>query len=184
MPDVALPETIRRFFEAHSPVFLTVSGLEPEFDFPLQIEALGRLGEMCPDAGLLIIGVGSREGEIRDRIRARPYAEYIFLLAGDVSHEVVLHIMSLSDILLRTTFYDGNSIAVREARHFGLPIVATDNGMRLEGVTLIPVADQEALCRAVRWTLEEPQVRQTSSGADASNLRAVVEFYRELLSPA
>jgi len=183
VPDVALPETIRTFLGTHSPAVLTVSGLEPEYDLPLQIEALGRLRAMHPDAGLLIIGVGSREGEIRDRIRAKPYAKHI-LLAGDVSHEVVLRIMSLSDILLRTTFYDGDSIAIREAQHFGLPVVATDNGMRPEGVTLIPVADLDALCRAVRSALEKPQVRQTSPGADVTNLRAVAEFYQELLSPA
>jgi glycogen(starch) synthase len=183
VPDVALPETIRRFFEAHSPVLLTVSGLEPEYDLPLQIEALGRLRETRPNAGLLIIGAGSHEGEIRDRIRAKPYAEHI-LLAGDVSHEVVLRIMSLSDILLRTTLYDGDSIAVREALHFGLPVVATDNGMRPEGVILIPVSDQRALCQAIRWTLDKPAVRQTSPGADVTNLNRVIEFYKQLLSPA
>jgi glycogen(starch) synthase len=183
VPNVVLPETIQRFLETHGPVLFTVSGLEQEYDLPLQIEALGHLRETLPDAGLLIVGVGSREGEIRDRIQAKPHAEHV-LLAGDVSNEVVLRIMSLSDILLRTTRYDGDSIAVREAQHFGLPVVATDNGMRPEGVTLIPVADLDALCRAVRSALEKPQVRQSSPGADASNLRAVVEFYQELLGPA
>jgi glycogen synthase len=181
VPDVALPEPIRRFFETHSSVLLTVSGLEPEYDLPLQIEALGRLREKRPESGLLIIGAGSLEGAIREQIRAKPYAEHV-LLAGDVSHEVVLRTMSLSDILLRTTLYDGDSIAVREARHFGLPVVATDNGMRPEGVSLIPIADLDALCRAVRSALEKPQVRQTSPGADVTNLWAVAEFYQELLS--
>jgi glycogen synthase len=183
VPDVALPETIRGFFEAHNPVLLTVSGLEPEYDLPLQIEALGSLRETRPDAGLLIIGAGSHESVIRDRIRAKPYAEHI-LLAGDVSHEVVLRIMSLSDVLLRTTLYDGDSIAVREALHFGLPVVATDNGMRPEGVILIPVSDQQALCQAIRCTLDKPAARQMSPGADVTNLNRVIEFYKHLLSPA
>ncbi|MGD0909928.1 MAG: glycosyl transferase family 1, partial [Candidatus Acidiferrales bacterium] len=91
---------------------------------------------------------------------------------------------SLSDILLRTTLYDGDSIAVREALHFGLPVIATDNGMRPEGAILIPVADRRALCQAIRWILDKPAVRQTSPGADVTNLNRVIEFYKQLLSPA
>ena len=103
------------------------------------------------------------------------------LLAGDISHDVVLRIMSLSDMLLRTTLHDGDSIAVREALHFGLPVIATDNGMRPAGAILIPVADQAALCRAIRSTLDQPRIRQTSPGAETSNLRRVIDFYGQLL---
>jgi glycogen synthase len=183
VPDVALPETICKFFATHSPVLLTVSGLEPEYDLFSQIEALGCLREKSPGAGLLIVGAGSLEAEIRNRIRTTRYADHV-LLAGDVPHEVVLCIMALSDVLLRTTLYDGDSIAVREALHFGLPVVATDNGMRPEGVTLIPVADQGALCQTIRRTLDKPQVRQTSPGAETTNLQHVIDFYQQLLSAA
>lgn len=183
VPDVALPDTISRFFSTHSPVLLTVSGLEPEYDLPSQIGALGCLREMGPNAGLLIVGAGSLEAEIRNRIKVTRYADHV-LLAGDVSHEVVLRIMSLSDILLRTTLYDGDSIAVREALHFGLQVVATDNGMRPEGAILIPVADQGALCQAIQRILDKPQVRQTSPGAETTNLRQVVDFYHQILSLA
>jgi glycogen(starch) synthase len=183
VPDVALPKTIRMFLETHSPVILTVSGVEPEYDLPAQIEVLGCVREMRRDAGLLIIGAGSRESEIRRQIRAKPYANHI-LLAGDVSHDVVLRVMSLSDVLLRTTLYDGDSIAVREALHLGLPVVATDNGMRPAGVTLIPISNREALVRAVGRVLDMPRARETSPGADRTNLQAVAKFYRELLSPA
>ena len=183
VPEVTLPETISKFFATHSPVLLTVSGLEPEYDLPSQIEALGCLLKMSPGAGLLIVGAGSLETEIRNLINATSYADHV-LLAGDVPHEVVLRIMSLSDILLRTTLYDGDSIAVREALHFGLPVIATDNGMRPEGAILVPVADQGALCQTIRQTLDKPQMRQTSPGAETTNLRHVVDFYRQLLSAA
>ena len=181
-PDVALPEAIRRFLEIHSPVLLTVSGLEPEYDLPAQIEALGYLREMRPDAGLLIIGAGSLESSIRRQIGAELYAEHI-LLAGDVCHDVVLRVILLSDVLLRTTLFDGDSIAIREALHLGLPVVATNNGMRPDGVALIPNSDREALCRAVRRVLDTPRVRPASPVAEVRNVRAVVDFYQELRSP-
>jgi glycosyltransferase involved in cell wall biosynthesis len=159
-----------------------VSGLEAEYDLPAQIEALGYLREMRPDAGLLIIGAGSLESSIRRQIGAQLYAEHI-LLAGDVCHDVVLRVILLSDVLLRTTLFDGDSIAIREALHLGLPVVATNNGMRPDGVALIPNSDREALCRAVRRVLDTPRVRPASPVAEVRNVRAVVDFYQELRSP-
>jgi len=181
IPDVTLPETISKFLASHSPVLLTVSGLESEYDLPSQIAALGCLREKRPGAGLLIVGAGSLEAEMRNRIRVTSYADHV-MLAGDVAHQVVLHIMSLSDVLLRTTLYDGDSIAIREALHFGLPVIATDNGMRPKGSVLVPVGDQSALCQAIRRILDKPKVRQTSPGAETTNLRHVADFYRQLLN--
>jgi glycogen synthase len=181
VPNVDLPDTLHNFLKTHSPILLSVNGLEHEYDLPLQIEVLGRVREIHRDAGLLIIGTGSCESEIRHQVQTQPYADHI-VLSGDVPHDVVLRVMSLSDILLRTTLYDGDSIAVREALHFGLPVVATDNGMRPDGVTLIPISDLEALSRAVQRCLEKPRVCQTSPVADARNLQAVAELYQELLS--
>jgi glycosyltransferase involved in cell wall biosynthesis len=179
-PDVMLPETISKFIATHDPVLLTVSGLEPEYDLPLQIEALGYLRKTNPLAGLLIVGAGSLEVELRNRIETASYADHV-LLAGDTPHQAVLRVMSLSQILLRTTLYDGDSIAIREALHFGLPVVATDNGMRPKGVTLVPIGDLDGLCREVESALRKPQFRHTSPGADTSNLSAVLRLYEELL---
>jgi glycogen synthase len=180
VPDVALPEMMHKFFETHSPILLTVSGLETEYELPLQIDILECIRNTHPRAGLLIIGKGSREAEILQAIKVKPYADHI-LLAGDVSHDVTLQAMSRSDIVLRTTLYDGDSIAVREALHLGIPVVATDNGMRPGGVNLIPVSDREALCQAVQAVLDVPRMRRKSNGADVTNLLAVTQFYRELL---
>jgi glycogen(starch) synthase len=181
--DVSLPKTIVKFIASHDPVLLTVGGLEPEYDLPLQIEALGSLRKTNPHAGLLIVGGGSLDVELRNRIQAAPYADHV-LLAGDIPHQAVLRIMSLSHVLLRTTMYDGDSIALREALHFGLPVVATDNGMRPNGVTLTPVGDLDGLCRSVESILHKPQIRTASPGADTSNLAAVVHLYEELVCAA
>ena len=44
-------------------------------------------------------------------------------------------------ILLRTTLYDGDAVSVREALWIGTPVIASDNGMRPEGVRLVPKED-------------------------------------------
>jgi glycogen(starch) synthase len=180
VPDRALPEDLRTFVKQHEPILLTVSGLEPEYDLPSQIDFLGALLRTRSQAGLIIIGTGSHEARIRQAVREKPYGNHV-LLTGDVPHDVVLRIMPMVDVFLRTTLYDGDSISVREALHFGLPVIATDNGMRPEGVHLVPMSDRQALYRSVEAVLNVPKAPLKLAGADPSNLEAVVEFYRELL---
>jgi glycosyltransferase involved in cell wall biosynthesis len=175
-----LPQPLRQFWESHAPVLLTVGLLEPEYDLPLQLEVLGPIRESYPGAGLAIIGAGSLEKELRVRIRDTPYAEHI-LLCGDVAHASTLRAISESNVLLRTTRYDGDSIAVREALHLGTQVVATENGMRPPGVRLVPAACPAALREAIEEVLAAPPARRPArTGPDERNLEAVLAVYREL----
>jgi len=177
--DLPLPEGLESFFRHHRPVLLSVGLLEPEYDLPLQVEALGVLRERFQDAGLLLIGAGSLEQELRAQIASKPHAQHI-LLCGDVPHAVTLGAIAKSDLMLRTTLYDGDSIAVREALHLGTPVIATDNGMRPEGVDLIPASNLEALCQACQRRLREAAPRQRRPQAGEENIQAVFDLYREL----
>jgi glycogen synthase len=179
VPDGPLPQAVQSFFDTHKPILLSVNGLEAEYDLPLQIDALRELLPDWPNAGLVIMGKGSLEKEIRHQIAAKSYADHI-LLVGDVLHEVVLQAMSRADVLLRTTHYDGDSIAVREALHLGLPVVATDTGMRPEGVILMAASNGKALREAIGRGLAMPSRRSSRPVEDLHNLYAVVKFYREL----
>jgi glycosyltransferase involved in cell wall biosynthesis len=180
LADTPLPESMEEFYAAHNPLLVTVSGLEPEYDIPLQIEATGLLREKFPRLGLAIIGGGSLEQNIRKRIAAVPHREHL-LLCGDIPHETTLRAVERSDVFLRTTWYDGDSISVREALHLGIPVIATDNGMRPAGVHLIPKSDAGALCRAVEACLEGTTKAESPAAAGTENLEAVVRFYRELV---
>lgn len=178
--EAPLPEALEHFFAAHQPVLLTVGLLEPEYALRLQIDALGAVRARFPKAGLAIIGAGSIERELRTAIAAKPYSEHV-LLCGDVPHGATLRAIEECDLFLRTTLYDGDSVAVREALHRGTPVIATDNGMRPEGVRLIPVSDAGALTRAIEESLGAPRSpRRRASEADEENLTAVLELYREL----
>jgi glycosyltransferase involved in cell wall biosynthesis len=174
--DRPLPEAIGRFYRVHEPVLVTVSGLEPEYDLPLQIEALGCLREQFPQMGLVIIGGGSQEPQMRSLIAAKPYGEHI-LLCGDIAHEITLQAIRIGRLFLRTTEYDGDSISVREALHLGVPVIATDTGMRPEGVYLIPKSDMGALCRAVENLLHKGTSTTARRDVGEENLEAVLRLY-------
>ena len=175
----ALPEPLRAFWQSHDPVLVTVGQLESEYDLPLQIDALGAIRDVHPRAGLAIVGAGGLERELRSRVNAAPYGEHV-LLCGDVPRDATLRAVAQSRALLRTTRYDGDSIAVREALHVGTPVIATDNHMRPAGVRLIPIGSRIALERAVLDVLAQPPNATRAYEADEHNLEAVLEVYREL----
>jgi glycogen synthase len=185
-PDVPLPEQLRSFFESHQPLLVTVGLLEPEYDLPIQIEALGQIRERFPGAGLVIIGSGSLEEDLQKRIKEKPYAEHI-LLCGDVEHAATLRTIAESELFLRTTLYDGDSISVREALQLGAPVIATENGMRPAGVDLIPPSDLAALCQAIERRLTQnsrdssPRQQQREQAGGEDNLQAVLSLYQELV---
>jgi glycosyltransferase involved in cell wall biosynthesis len=183
-PADALSPELQPFFDSHEMVLTTVGLLEPEYDLSLQIETLGLVRERYPNAGLVIIGSGSLEQDLRKQIESTPYSEHI-LLCGDVPHAVTLRAIAESKLFLRTTLYDGDSVSVREALHLGIPVIATDNCMRPAGVHLIPVSNAGALAETI-----ENQLGQTNSAREVAidrpcekeeNLEAVLDIYRELM---
>jgi glycosyltransferase involved in cell wall biosynthesis len=179
-----LPEPIAKFFREHDPMLVTVSGLEPEYDLPLQIQAVGKLRLTFPRIGLAIIGGGSQEAAIRQMIDGKSYRDSL-LLCGDIAHGTSLEAIRAATLFLRTTWYDGDSISVREAMHLGTPVVASDNGMRPAGVHLVPKSNLEVLCRSVENLLRQPAPHRPMAGAGNAasgneNLEAVFRFYKDL----
>ncbi len=174
------PEPLQSFFAQHNPVLISVGLLEPEYDLPLQIEAIGHVRKRFPNAGLIMIGSGSLEEGVRHRIAAQSYAPHI-LLTGDVPHAATMQAISQATLMLRTTLYDGDAVSVREALHLGTPVIATDNGMRPPGVCLIPKSNMPAVLQAIEKQLTLPRSRSTPSASDESNLEAVLDLYKHLL---
>ena len=178
-----LPPEIQEFFDTHDPLLLSVGLLEPEYDLPLQIQALGEIRKLHPNGGLLMIGSGSLERELRREITAQPYAEHI-LLPGDVPHASTLRAIAECRVLLRTTHYDGDALSVREALDLETPVIVTDNGMRPEGCRLIPMPPQrQPLIEQIEEVLAapDPPRRNTPATEDPGNLDQVLALYQDLL---
>lgn len=182
LPDkgATIPENIGEFISAHDPFLLSTSLLEEEYDISLQITALGRVLEEFPRAGLLIAGSGSLEEQIRKEVQETGYADHI-LMAGDVEHKVALNLIDNCNILLRTTQFDGDAISVREALFLETPVIATDNGMRPDGVYLIPVGDVGALAEKIKAVAGRGKSAKGERRENRSNLTDVIKLYEEIL---
>jgi glycosyltransferase involved in cell wall biosynthesis len=177
-----LPAEVSNFFDTHNPVLISVGGLEPEYDIGLQMKALGIVRTRHRGCGLLIVGSGSLDDVTRKERSLLPYAEHI-LLCGDLAHGATLHAVQRSDAMLRTTWYDGDAISVREALHFGVPVIATDNGMRPHGVHLISPRSLDELVRAVEEILTgSPAPTAILPSESNRNLEEVLRVYRQLVT--
>jgi len=175
-----LPEQVSDFLARHHPRLISVGLLEPEYDLGLQMAALGSIREAHPDAGLLIVGSGSLDESLRKHSRMSGYADHI-LLSGDLDHGAALEAIRKSTVMLRTTWYDGDALSVREALHLGVPVIASDNRMRPEGVHLIPARDRDALVETVKQVLAswKPSEHVIAS-ENEHNLEKILRLYEHL----
>jgi hypothetical protein len=154
--------------------------LEKHYAKDLQIDAMEQILQKFPNAGLLQIGSGSEEGFLHRCIRSKSYAEHI-LLTGDVPHETTLQLIEKADVLLRTTFYDGDAVSVREALFLGTPVIATDNKMRPAGVHLIPAPPEiEPLCTAIEEQVKLGKLTHQENVNGWEHIEAILDIYQKL----
>jgi glycogen(starch) synthase len=176
-----LPENIAAFADAHSPFLATVAGLEPEYGIDVQIAAFSAIRAEFPNVGLAILGSGSQRETVEALIARHPNRAHI-LLAGNVPRPKTLAVIARTDLLLRTTHYDGDAMSVREALAIGTPVLATDNGMRPEGVRLVSMLSPDALAAAVTAAVRDVIDGQLSSAPDvtkmANPMRQLVDLYQ------
>ncbi len=146
----------------------------------MQIDAMEKVLEKFSKTGLMIIGSGSLENQLKEAIAAKSYSSQI-CLANDVHHTNTLHLINDCDILLRTTKFDGDAISIREALHLETAVIATDNGMRPAGVKLIPKQNQEKLVEAIYEVAGREKPKKSPKPDDRKNIEAVLNLYREIL---
>jgi len=178
---VEIPGKLKEFAENHKLFLLTVCLLEDTYDLFMQIDAMEKVFEKLPNAGLMIIGSGSLEAELKAAIAGKSYKNRVFL-TGDVPHPVVLHLIGKADVLLRTTLFDGDAIAVREALFLGTPVIATDNKMRPEGVELIPMHDAKSLVEKIEILAKSEKIAKINKPDDCSNITEVLKVYNEIVT--
>lgn len=88
--------------------------------------------------------------EYQHRIQNGEIRDHFLLLNEELSF---VRLITYSDIILRPTNTDGDALTIREALHFGKPIIASDVIPRPEGTILFKVRDTEDLVRAISATI-------------------------------
>lgn len=175
-PDVQLDAKFADLAGVASPFLLSVGGLEADYEPLFLIESLPAILASRPHARLLIVGDGTLRTSAEAKIQELDLADKV-MLGGNVPHEQVLHLIERADVLIRATLFDGDAISVREALHLGTPVVATDNGMRPDGVQLLSEHTAAELSVAFEAALNS---KVTNPAELSDGTEKVLKIYEEL----
>jgi glycogen synthase len=178
----ALGEADRALVGGRHPVVVAVAGGEhnPELGLKLVIEALPRLAKQFPTIRALFIGwqVGPQIGPL---IQARGLGE-LAVCVGEVSHERCLGLLREADVVVRSTYADGDAITIREALSLGVPVVASDAARRPEGVLVFRRGDVQDLVAKLEQALAVSRDEVLRPGGADKPARDLWRVYSELLN--
>jgi len=155
----------KRFgFHKHEVILLNLGMLNPQKSQENLIAALPHVLADDQKIRLVIVGCGEREQILRDHIRALHLEDHVFL-AGKRQRQEVFEILSMADIYVSSSLWEGLPIAVLEAMAFRLPVVATDVIGNREAVSnletglLVPPGDPGTLGKAIRTLVRDKEFR-------------------------
>jgi glycogen(starch) synthase len=175
-----VPQPVAQFCQQHSPILGAAVNLSPEYGIPLALQALATIRQTCPHAGLILLGIGAEAAAFLPDLV--PVSEHV-LLAGAVPPPVARAIMAELTVFLRPTYFDGDSVSVREAQALGIPVLASATGMRPAGVVTFQVGNCADLCEKLRGILEGQRHetgKQTVRDDDHGSANILLELYRTI----
>src|SRR6266436_3822932 len=162
-------------------ILVAVAGGEedPELGLAVVLRAVQQLVPIHPRLGAILMGwqVGPKTRPLIGELGLAAHA----VCLGEVSHDRCLALLRASDVMVRSTFVDGDAITVREALAFGVPVVASDTDFRPEGVTLFRRGDVSDLAVKLSHVLAHPTGRDPSRRPAHDQSASMWELYAELL---
>ncbi len=110
-------------------VLLTVSRLAPEKNLGLALEALSLVRDKFPDTGLIIVGSGPEERNLRAKVKS-------LKLEGGVEfagwQSELGSFYKTANVFIQTSAFEGYGLSLIEAGLSGLPVVTTPVGIATE----------------------------------------------------
>jgi glycosyltransferase involved in cell wall biosynthesis len=135
------------------PLYLNVARYEPQKRQGTLIEAMEDVVDSVPSAHLLIVGWGSLESELREKVRNAGLSEAV-TVTGRVPE--IHGYYAAADVFVSASAFEGLPVTILEAMAAKCPVIATDiDGVRevvLDGETgrLVPPDESTQMAVAMR----------------------------------
>jgi glycosyltransferase involved in cell wall biosynthesis len=177
-----LPQELDQFLREHTPV-LTIYGWrvfflangEDAYGFDLAFAALKMVKAQYPRIGLVCVVPIADEGEseayLKVLIDQSNLAGHVYVQGEPLPEMDPL--WRRSDIVLRPSRTDGDSLAVREALALNIPVIASDASPRPIGVIAHRQGDAASLSAAIESVLKGAAVQRPESISS-------VDYYQEI----
>lgn len=150
-------------FDDRSVIITCVANLRPLKNHRMLLEAMTTLLKENLNFKLLFVGDGETSPKLLKYINQHNLNACVFLLGV---RDDVAEILSISDIFVLTSLWEGMPGAIMEAMAAGLPVVATDVGdvkeLVEDGKTgfLVKVGDVNALTGYIKRLVEDKDLRE------------------------
>lgn len=163
-------------------LFVTVGRLSPEKNHARLLEAFAGVHMEDPDTGLVIIGTGPLERDLKQLAIALGISEAV-TFTGVLSNPYA--VMEHCDCFVLSSDYEGQPIVILEARVLGLPVITTRFGSAASAMEdsggLIVECDVDALSDGMREFLAGRISARPFDGA-AYNAEVIREFETAVLN--
>jgi glycosyltransferase involved in cell wall biosynthesis len=177
---VSLPAEVKAFFGTHQPVILSYVSFRPEYRLETLREGMKLYRKQSPRAGFIWLGFPEKElpaaqefigGWAEDERRS-------VLLLGNLTHDEFLTLLSRCFIFLRTPACDGVAASVLESIALQVPVVASENGRRPDGVVTYGDTDAADMSeKLVAVTARYDEVKAgLALGAIDDNISAMADW--------
>src|SRR6202020_1117509 len=175
-----LPDEVEEFLSAHSRVVLSYVSFRPEYGLESLREGIASYRARYPDTGFVWLGFPDKEVPAAEKfVEAWSKEERASLLVlGNLTHDQFLTLLSRSFIFLRTPACDGVAASVLESIALHIPVVASENGRRPEGVVTYRDTDAADMCeKLVAVTARYDEVKAgLALGAIDDNVGAMADW--------
>ena len=151
------------FLNSHDPVFFCYVSFRPEYNLEMLREAMGSFRQAHPTAGFVWLGFPSKEMPAVTQFVSQwaPSEREGLLLLGNLDHAQFLTLLSRCFAYVRTPACDGVAASILESLSLGIPVIASENGTRPEGVTTFLDNDASDLRAKLEFALDHyEQIRQ------------------------
>ncbi len=178
--------------DSHGLLMLNVGRLRRQKGQSVLLDALPAVVRQFPDVQMLIAGDGVLRGELEAQAAALHVSQNVRFLGR---RQDVAALMSLADLFVFPSRFEGMPNALLEVMSHGLPVIATavqgvDEIIRDgENGLLVPLEDSAALATAILRMLSEPAERQRLGRAarqtveGAYTVERMCRQYEQLLIP-
>ena len=160
----APPPGFRDLREQAAPLYCAMLAPGPVYGAEVLLSAFARVHAQNPRSRLALYGPGTSQLEVVRPCGAAAPAVTAF---GELHRPAALALIAGSDVFVRPTLADGDSVSVREAIALGRVVVASSVGTRPPEVRLVPPADAGALAAALLEAAQATPAIRLAADAEA-----------------
>ena len=159
----APPPGFRELREEAAPLYCAMLAPGPVYGAEDLLRAFAEVHRRNPRARLALYGPGTLELEALHPAGAAAGAVRGY---GELHRPAALALIAASDVFVRPTLADGDSVSVREAVALGRVVVATSVGTRPPQARLAPPGDPAGLAQALLEAAGTTPVLRLATGAE------------------